>query len=79
MKIRDLWDIVEKRTSILESKFKNVEGKDYNPDLGYRQCRTQYGLYYHAQIKALADLMQDDIYETKSIHRELNNGTNRYL
>ena len=79
MQIKDLWEKVERRIEKLEHKFRNVEGKKYNPDADYRQARTQYGLYYHAQIKALADLMQDDIYETKSIYRELNNGTNRYL
>lgn len=71
MQAKNLWEKVEKRIEKLEYKFANVEGKKYDPDDTYRQARTKYGLYYHAQIKALADLMQDDIYETKSIHREL--------
>ena len=70
--IKKLWDAIEDRVSFLETRFKMHEGKTYNPDKGYQQCRTPMGIYYHGQIKALASFAFNELYETKSRHRELN-------
>lgn len=72
MKLSNLWEKVEQKIEQLEHKFFEIENKEYNPDKGYDQARTRGGLYYHGQIVALATLMQDEVYETKSVHREIN-------
>jgi len=69
--IRKLWDAIEDRVKHLEERFQSHEGKRYNPDKGYQQCRTPMGIYYHGQIKALASFAFNELYETKSRFREL--------
>ena len=68
---RKLWDAIEDRVKHLEERFQAHEGKRYNPDKGYQQCRTPMGIYYHGQIKALASFAFNELYETKSRFREL--------
>lgn len=68
---KHLWEVIEARTEALEAQFMIHEHKPYNPDQGWGQCSTAMGFYIHGQIKALGDIVINEVFETRSRHREL--------
>ena len=50
---------IEKILDISKQQFKHHEGKNWDENNGYVQCKTKEGLYHHAQATILMELLYD--------------------
>ena len=50
---------IEKILNISKQQFKNHEGKNWDENNGYVQCKTKEGFYHHAQATILMELLYD--------------------
>lgn len=67
----ELWQSIEDRVARYEKLFRKYEGKDYDPDRSWQQCRTKRGAVYHGKIEALAQFAVEELWKTKSMHKEI--------